>query len=328
MFHSCESLVSIDLFKTITTKIKSMSGIFDNCILLTSIDLSNLVSTTNLDRMGSAFKNCVSLVYVNLSNLVTNKVRNMDFMFYNCISLTSLNLSNFDTSQVTWIESMFDGCINLEYINLKNVAEKQELNYSNIFRGIPENIVICLTEENTPILTSLIRNLTCSIIYCDDDWKQKQIKMVNDTEKCIQSCNKFINYIYKNNDKCLNECFCESCKENYYQKDKEEKFKDIYFNCYKNPEGYYLDNNNLYKLCHNSCKTCTIEGNDINHNCLACNDDFSFGIIDNNNQFNCYQNCTYYYYFDGEGNYHCTDNSECPKEFDKLQINRRQCIIY
>ena len=101
--------------------------------------------------MGSAFKNCTSLVSVNLSNLVTNKVRHMDFMFY---------------------KSMFDGCIKLEYINLKNISEKQELNYLNIFRGIPENIVICLTEENTPILTSLIRNLTCSIIYCDDDWKK------------------------------------------------------------------------------------------------------------------------------------------------------------
>ena len=223
MFHSCESLVSVDLFKTITTKIKSMSGIFDNCILLTSIDLSNLVSTTNLDRMGSAFKNCVSLVYVNLSNLVTNKVRNMDFMFYNCISLTSLNLSNFDTSQVTYIESMFDGCIKLEYINLKNVEEKkQNLNYLNIFRGIPENIVICLNETAVPNLSLLIKNKTCYSIDCNEDWKQKQKNMVNDTEKCVKSCKGFLNHIYEDNDKCYLTCFCEQCNENYYPKENDE----------------------------------------------------------------------------------------------------------
>ena len=303
-----------------------MSFIFANCILLASIDLSNIISTNNLEYINSAFQNCTSLEYVNLSNLVTNKVKHMDKMFYNCISLTSLNLSNFDTSQVTLMESMFDGCIKLEYINLKNMSEKQELNYLNIFRGIPENIVICLTEENTPILTSLIRNLTCSIIYCDDDWKQKQLRMENNTEKCSQSCNKFINYLFRYDDKCLNDCYCESCKENYYPKDKEEKFRDIYFNCYKNPEGYYLDDDNFYKLCHDRCKTCIMEGNDINHNCLTCNDNFSLGIINKNNQSNCYKNCTYYYYFDSEENYHCTVNSECPKEYDKLQIYRRQCI--
>ena len=68
--------------------------------------------------------------------------------------------------------------------------------------------------------------------------------MINNTEKCSQSCNKGINYFYKNDDKCYNECYCESCKENYYPKYEEEKFRDLYFNCYKNPKGYYLDNNN------------------------------------------------------------------------------------
>jgi len=69
-----------------------------------------------------------------------------------------------------------------------------------------------------------------------------------------------------------------------------------------------------------------MKGNDINHNCLTCNDNFSLGIINNNKKFNCYENCSYYYYFDSEDNYYCTDNSECPQEYDKLQIDRKQCI--
>ena len=326
IFENCESLVSIDLFKTITTKITDLVGIFANCISLKSIDLSNLAYTNNLEYMGSTFKNCTSLVYINLSNLVTTKVKTMDSMFSNCASLTSLNLSNFDTSQVTWIESMFDGCTKLEYINLKKAIENKIINYNNIFRGIPENIVICLTEENTPILTSLIKNISCYSIICDTDWKQKQKKMINNTEKCTQSCKGITNYFYPKDEKCYNECFCESCNDNYYPKDKEEKYQDLYFNCYNEPEGYYLDNNNLYKSCFERCKTCKIEGNNISHNCLTCKDVVPFGITNTNKQLNCYENCTYYYYFDSEGNYHCTDSSECPKEYNKLQIYRRQCI--
>jgi surface protein len=74
----------------------------------------------------------------------------MDFLFYNCASLTSLNLSNFDTAQVTWIESMFEGCSSLEYINLIKASENQILNSKNIFKGTPENLVICLNQEKTP----------------------------------------------------------------------------------------------------------------------------------------------------------------------------------
>ena len=112
------------------------------------------------------FKNCFSLKSVDLSKFNTRNARHMDFMFYNCISLTSLNLSNFDGSSVTWIESMFDGCKNLEYINLKNFHlnnNRNNLNYNNIFKGIPENIFICLDEENESNLASLIREKKCFI---------------------------------------------------------------------------------------------------------------------------------------------------------------------
>ena len=205
MFKNCESLVSIDLFRNPAKNLIHLSYLFLNCYSLISVDLSNFVSTNNLLYIGSSFKNCTSLKYVNLSNLDTKKVRHMDFMFYNCRSLTSLNLSNFDFSTVTWIESMFDGCEKLEYINLKNVVEKPEvnkLNHSNIFRGIPENAVICLIEEDTPILSSLIKNMKCPIIYCGDNWKQKQKQMLNceiicdvdepfllnETQECVKYC--------------------------------------------------------------------------------------------------------------------------------------------
>ena len=64
-------------------------------------------------------------------------------------------------------------------------------------------------------------------------------------------------------------------------------------------EGYYLDKD-LYKKCYHTCKKCVIGGNNLAyfllviHNCIECNDNFSLGIK-NNEYFNCYENCSYYY---------------------------------
>ena len=182
----------------------NLVSLYHNCTSLTSVDLANIHSP-KITYIGSAFKNCISLEYVDLSKLDTKNVETMDNMFYNCKSLTSLDLSNFDFSKVTKIESMFEGCSKLEYINLKNFAEKQDLNpaiYANIFKGIPENAIICLKEQNTTILSSLIKNMTCPIIYCGDNWKQKKKQMMNcevicdednifeliETEECVNYC--------------------------------------------------------------------------------------------------------------------------------------------
>ena len=59
---------------------------------------------------------------------------------------------------------------------------------------------------------------------------------------------------------------CTKCNNDYYEKINDPLNTDIFINCYKNPEGYYL-NDNLYKECYYSCKTCSIEGNEENHNC-------------------------------------------------------------
>ena len=318
MFANCKSLISINLsnFKASNLKITACS--FYNCYSLISVDLSNL-EANGLQYMGSMFKNCFSLKSVDLSKLGTSQVKNMDFMFYNCISLTSLNLSNFDGSSVTWIESMFDGCKNLEYINLKNFhinSHINDINYDNIFRGIPENIFICLDEIREPILSLLIRNYKCFSIDPTDNPSLNKKEMINLTEKCKYSCNNTYEYIYENNNKCYNDCYCISCKDNYYPKEDEPKFENLYFNCYQNPEGYYLDIA-FYKLCYKTCKTCEMEGNNINHNCLTCNNNFPIEIINSINKINCYENCSYYYFFYEN----CTDYCEIN------DLLTKKCII-
>ena len=62
---------------------------------------------------------------------------------------------------------------------------------------------------------------------------------------------------------------CITCNDNYYQKYNDSKNKDNFINCYNNLEGYYLDkNDNFYKPCYPSCKTCEKPGDKKNHNCL------------------------------------------------------------
>ena len=132
----------------------------------------------------------------------------MNFMFFGCSSLTSLNLSNFNTSQVTNMDFMFYGCSSLEYINLINFKEIK-LNYpSNMFREVPENVVICINNNIIEYIKNypLKENHKCLTIDCSDDWKSKQKKIINNTNECIERCDNSPIYKYEYNGKCYDNC--------------------------------------------------------------------------------------------------------------------------
>ena len=60
----------------------------------------------------------------------------------------------------------------------------------------------------------------------------------------------------------------------------------VYFNCYNEIEGYYLDKNeSIFKKCYNTCKTCQ-EGP---FNCLSCNESFYLSL--NNTCLLCLEPC-------------------------------------
>ena len=215
MFNNCSSLVSLDLSSFNTSNVEEINHMFFNCLSLTSLNLSNF-NTSKITDMSYMFNNCSSLVSLDLSSFVTSHVEDMLSMFYNCSSLTSLNISNFDTSHVTDMEYMFYNCENLEYINLYNFNEISLDNsisfYQKMFYNLPENVVICIKESiNSDKIFPQIKNKTCFIIYCLDDWKSKQKKIINYTNECIESCNLKLQYKYEYNGKCY-----ENCIYNYY----------------------------------------------------------------------------------------------------------------
>ena len=221
---------------------------------------------------------------------------------------------------------MFYSCINLEYININNFNERKFLANIDMFLNILENVVICINENITKEkIFPQIESKHCYTIDCSNTWKEKQKKIINNTNECIESCDKSIQYKYEYNGKCyencsngyiydenniiLNKCKCEldkcllcpnvalnknlctQCNINYYPKENDPFSIGDYINCYnKSEEGYYLDKD-IYKKCYLSCKKCNIGGNNLTHNCIECKDNFIFEIK-TNNYFNCYENYT------------------------------------
>ena len=273
------------------------------------------------------FKDCADITEIDLSNLDTSEISRMDNIFNGCLSLTSVILDNIDTTKIKHIESMFKNCTNLEYINLKPFNNRILTSVSDIFEGIPENMVVCT--NNNQIITEL-KKKKCGITYCLDNWKLIQQNIFDNNIYCFNdkqliefkkliSC-KFLTY----KELCSN---CSSLS-NYFPKEDDlidiEQTQDTF--CYKELKGYYLDTKtSLYKKCYQSCETCETKGNNTNHNCLKCNRNFNFEMKFYNYS-NCYEKCPYYYYIDNNNNSICLNDYICPDEYPKLIENKSECI--
>ena len=177
---------------------------FCNCRILISLDLSNF-NTKKAITFENLFTNCFELISLDISNFVTTNVVNMKSMFRNCRKLTSLNLSNFTTSSVTTMSYMFEGCYNLRYLNLKNFSESNTLDITDMFLLTQDDIIYCIAEESTQIITLLLEEKICKIKDCDIKWKdnyenmiemkKNDINVINDI--CVEKyINNISNYFY------------------------------------------------------------------------------------------------------------------------------------
>lgn len=97
--------------------ITNMSKMFNNCLRLTSLDLSN-INTENVTDMSEMFNGCQSLASINLCGWDTKNVSNMSRIFEGCNSLISLSLRGWDTSNVINMKWMFNGCNSLTSLDL------------------------------------------------------------------------------------------------------------------------------------------------------------------------------------------------------------------
>ena len=326
MFTDCTDILQVDLSEFDSSEVTQINNMFRGCTSLISVNFDNF-DTSQVSYMGAFFYQCSSLTSVNLSNFNISKVKTLRFSFYGCTSLNSLDLSSFYTSEVTHINSMFEGCINLEYINMKNFNEGKVLNGFNdsIFKNVKDNIVVCINETiNQNIIIPQLKSIKCYNIDCSDNWKSKQKKIISSVNGCECELNGCLSCDNLNLGE--NKRICKVCNDNFYPIENTSVIYVLYYECYKEPKGYYLDTDDLvYKKCFGTCETCKIKGDNDTHNCLTCNDSFPFGIKFNN-YINCYKNCSYNYYFDNEHIYYCTSNSSCPNEYSKLLLDKKKCV--
>ena len=92
--------------------------------------------------------------------------------------------------------SMFSGCSSLEYINLYNFREMNSVDAIQFFQNIPDNVVVCINENNNRIINEL-KTKSLYTIDCSSNWKINQKRIINKTDICWDNSNNNILYKYE-----------------------------------------------------------------------------------------------------------------------------------
>ena len=115
LFGGCEMLYSIDISNFDTSNVTDMEYMFSCCEQLKRIKGIEKLKTNKVINMKGMFEECIGLEELDLSNLDTSKVTDMALMFSNCVKLKRIKgLENFNTNQVINMQAMFQQCIGLE----------------------------------------------------------------------------------------------------------------------------------------------------------------------------------------------------------------------
>ena len=154
------------------------------------------------------------------------------------------------------------------------------------------------------------------------DENETKICKCSKNNKCLECSDDSIFY-----NKCIS-CNTDSGYfpkyEDYYKYNSSYNYQN-YFDCYSNLEGYFLKNNYFYK-CYSLCNECLDLGDETNHNCTKCINNYTF-INDTTKKNNCYPICDNYYYFNELNDYICTENKNCPfYNYNKLIKEKNKCI--
>ena len=250
------------------------------------------------------FSECSNITEMEFITFDAPIIYKLDYMFSMCSSLISLNLSVFNTPRLSEMYFVFYGCSSLEYLNLENIKKPS---VSDIFQGTSDKLIICSSNF--------------------DEWSNSYTRVkfncfYKETQNDFNNCSiKDLNKILENKNPC------KQCGFDYYKIP--EKFINGLnnFRCFKSPEGYYLNKDELiYEECYSSCKTCEQKGSSTFHNCIKCKDNYIYKYtFDFSDYINCYNDCPDYYYLDEITNEkHCTRS--CPENYSKLIFNIRHNV--
>ena len=322
MFDGCYSLKSLDLSHFDTSNVINMNNLFSNCNQLETVDISNF-DTSSVQNMAYMFHNCNSLKSLDLSKFDTSQVVSMEYMFSNCYSLTSLNINSFNTENVENYDNMFSSINgNLKYCfnnDINNEIKSQLPDYNKV-----ECSELCQIDSNQKYIPE--QNKCIEDCSNDDTYIYEYNNecysscpydsyMINNGYLCFDADNIPLGYYISDNankiiDKCdikCNSCtlessnnhLCTSCNtgNNYYPKSVENANSGK--ECYTGEQiGYYLDTiNQIYNLCHETCKKCS---GPENNQCTECN--INYNLIIGKCKENETNKTTYFYDLNSNSN--------------------------
>ena len=232
---------------------------------------------------------------------------------------------------------------------------------ANGSKGIPDGKSNCLKCKNEHCKQNCIKTVPYQKAYNplsigydagdETNWKEGVYTRIHRNIDIINAMREWMGLEYYNeNDLYEKERLKADCNENCLICDEESKkinkciycnepkgyYPIFYGNIYEryhvcihnesNIERLYFDSeDNYFKPCYESCRTCNKEGNKINHNCLSCDINYIFRP-DEINSKNCVLNCTNPYYFNTFGQYKCSETPECPKEANIFIKEKNKCI--
>jgi len=206
MFINCISLKTLDISSFDISNVVLIHKMFFNCSSLTSLDLQNFKKTNAMTLVG-LFYGCKEIKYINLSNLDGFYSRSMDSMFSECNKLVSVDISNLNTNHSLFLSFLFKGCVNIEYINMSNLIEGSNVNASNAFDDVPDNIVYCINDEAAvPNIMSELRKKKYAVNDCSKKWKSNKKKLIEENGIYVEECFYNNTYYYEYKYICYRSC--------------------------------------------------------------------------------------------------------------------------
>ena len=239
------------------------------------------------------------------------------------------------------IDYLFNLNLNISPINPLNCSNYYNYDQTECIDSIPEGYycnntllkTIDKCHENCKTCKKGPTSINNNCLSCPSSGK-KYYDLGNCTDDCVYG---YFNMITDKVCKCSSNIKCYYCTEysiqydlcevcnndaGFYQKIDDERRSDKFINCYSNIEYYYYLQNKKYYPCYSTCKTCNENGTNIENNCTSCRDGYEFKN-DLENDKNCYEICSKYYYYDSDNNYHCINI--CPHDY-KLISDKKRCI--
>ena len=119
--------------------------------------------------------------------------------------MSLLDLSSFNTVFLYFMDNMFEGYIYLEYINMKNFRLTNLHCYNNMFKGIPDNVVVYINPNNDKIISKLLNTQYYKTYYSNDRIIILK-KIIDGTTNCINDCSYDQPHQYEYNGKFYENC--------------------------------------------------------------------------------------------------------------------------